>query len=123
MPKPTVDPRRLACEAGLPVIAIEFYEQRDDGMRRGFVRSLVYWHDDWNASPLGAYGPFMAKEEHRTCHVPAGLWFVAARAETVEICTIGSGEGAQECLCFMEVGDAWNEWERERASCAAERAA
>jgi len=116
MPKTTADPRRLAYEAGLPVVAVS------DG-NGGFIRSLVTWRSDWNSSPLGEYGPFSAKDEHRTSHVPAVLWFVAARAQTVAIRTIGSGKGAQECLVFEEVGNAWKEWELEEAARAADRAA
>lgn len=91
-----VDPRRLAYEAGLPVIAVS------DG-NGGFVRTLAFWTDDWNG-----------KDEVRSAHIPAILWFVAREAEAVVVHTVGSGEGAQECLCFEEVGDAWDRYEAER---------
>jgi hypothetical protein len=95
------DPRRLAYEAGLPMIAVS-------NGHGGFIKTTAFWHDDWNG-----------EDEVRSAHIPAGVWFAAQAAETVVARTVGSGSGAQECLVFEEVGDAWDRYEANRAARAA----
>ena len=96
MPKTTVDPRRLAYEAGLPIAV-------SDG-NGGFIRTLAFWQDDWNGT-----------EETRSAHIPAGVWFAARHAQSVSVGTLNLGTaGEQKCLIFKEVGDAWERYEAER---------